>query len=68
MIWDGADVIRTEIKCTIHIHRMSLNHPEIISPPVHGKIAFHETGPQRQKRLETAVSSDSTRCCFSVQV
>ena len=40
---------------------MSSNHPETISPQVHGKIVFHETGPQCQKRLETAVSSDSTR-------
>ena len=41
-------VIIIEIKCTINV--MHLNHPETIpSPPVRGKIVFHEIGPWCQK-------------------
>ena len=36
MIRGGADVITIEVKCTINA--VSLNHPQIIPPPFHGKI------------------------------
>ena len=47
----GADVVIREIKCTTHV--MHLNHPETNpprpTPPVHGKVVFHETCPWCQK-------------------
>ena len=50
MIWIGADVTVTEIKCTRNI--LCLNHAETIPPsPTHicGKTVFHETSPWCQK-------------------
>ena len=48
MVSGGADVIVTEIKCTIYV--MYLNHPRTIPlSSVCGKIVFHETGPWCQK-------------------
>ena len=44
MIWGGANVIITEIKCTINV--MQLNHSQTMPPtPIHGKIVFHKTDP-----------------------
>ena len=51
--WTGtshqiSSSIILEIKCTINI--IHLDHSETTSsPPVHGKIVFHETGPWCQK-------------------
>ena len=39
--------IEIETKCTINV--MHLNHPAAITPQVHGKMVFHETGPLCQK-------------------
>lgn len=43
MICGGADVITTEIKCTLNV--LSESSETIPSFPVHGKFVFHEAGP-----------------------
>ena len=40
-----ADVIKTEIKCTLNVMHLK-NHTSIL---VHGKIVFHETHPWCQE-------------------
>ena len=46
VICSKANIV-IETKRTINV--MHLNHPAAITPPVHGEVVSHETGPLCQK-------------------